>query len=1306
MAYAKCDEIIMPIFDGSDYNNWKIRIIKFLQFKKCRLAIEREMLPSDNREIWEEMDVKATNYIYSAISNKQLEYVSNLDSAYKVIKKFDEMYLEKSTALQIVCRNSLESIKLKNYPEVTNFFDDFEKSVNDLKAAGASITEQEKLNYMLRSLPRNYSHIGDLIDVLPEKDRTIDYLKSKIKLKAIEEKTKVEKDEEIGGKTNVFTAVDQNKTGNKSQGTCYNCGKQGHFRKDCRQGNMYNNRGNHGYRGRGQQPRGRGKNQSYRGFQQPNKINYNGGREGNCFMVKTAESMDIIGPEKEGINWILDSGCTNHIVNQDKYFNRCVILKEPIKVRVGDGRMLEATKIGNIETYFTVNSRDIQVTLKNVFYVKQMKENLISYSSIMKKNKVVSTGNVTKIYNRYNECIAVAVKNKNLLTMKSYINKQDDNVCVNLTTKHKGFTQKEKWHRILGHTNFNCLNKMCKNNLLDGIPEDLGTEYLKCAICIQNKMHNMPFENKRTKATDILEIIHTDVNGPHMTTGYKGEKYFVSFIDDYSKLCKVYCISSKNQVYDCLVQYINEIENLTGKRIKKVRCDNGREYLNSKFYQFAREKGIQINTCPPYVHELNGTAERFNRSIMDMARCLMAEAKVKRIFWPECVIAAAYLKNRILANTEEKKTPYEIFFKKKPNVRNLRLYGSKVFVRIPEQKRQSKWDKKAELGVLLGYTDVGYRVLVDDKVMVTRHVDIIEEDTRCIGFEDTEDKESKIENRNEQKGENDTVKEEEVEETDETEDEEGVQMPRRSSRVSRPPTRYHDEYIYANYCSINVPTTYQEAVSCNEAEQWQAAMDREIKSINENNTWELVNKPEKEILDVKWVYSKKNGNIYKARLVVRGFQQREEVENIYSPVFKMQTLKVLLAYCCQENLEIEQMDVETAFLNGKITSEIYVNQPKGFYKNNDKVYKLRKALYGLKGSPRIWYDCFNEYVKCLGFERCNYDYCLYSKVDNEGLIFILLFVDDLLICSKSTEKIAKVKAKLKKRFKMKDMGKVKSYIGIEIKVKRLDKTVLTLTQEEYITSLANRYKIIKSKLYDTPMETKLKLEPAKEINPDIMYRNLIGALLYIALGTRPDVAFSVNYLSRYQNCYDETHFKYALRVLKYLYLTRSFKLTYYKNDTAEILDSFVDADWAGDAVDRKSTSGYVIRLFGNVVFWKSKKQSSITKSSTSAEYVALSEVVTEINAIREMIKSFNLECKKPTKVYEDNKGAVIIARNGNFTKNSKHIEVQYHYVHENYLNRTIDVVKIKTDDNMADIFTKALDKRTFEKFRDMLKLRI
>lgn len=168
------------------------------------------------------------------------------------------------------------------------------------------------------------------------------------------------------------------------------------------------------------------------------------------------------------------------------------------------------------------------------------------------------------------------------------------------------------------------------------------------------------------------------------------------------------------------------------------------------------------------------------------------------------------------------------------------------------------------------------------------------------------------------------------------------------------------------------------------------------------------------------------------------------------------------------------------------------------------------------------------------------------------------------------------------------------------------------------------------------------------------YRNLIGALLYISSGTRPDISYSVNYLSRFQNCYNDNHFKYPLRVLKYLYLTRSLKLTFHKNEKAEILDCYVDADWAGDCVDRKSTTGYAIRLFGNVIHWKSKKQGSVTKSSTAAEYVALSEAVTEVKLIRDILINFDIKFEEPVKLYEDNSGALNIAKYGNFSKNSKY----------------------------------------------------
>ena len=297
-------------------------------------------------------------------------------------------------------------------------------------------------------------------------------------------------------------------------------------------------------------------------------------------------------------------------------------------------------------------------------------------------------------------------------------------------------SEKERWHRMLGHVNFKYLNILGKEQLVTGIPNEFEKEFFKCTVCIESKVHNLPFKNNRTEARQIMEIIHTDVCGPFKTTGFNGEKYFISFIDDYSKIARIYCIKSKDEVFDSIVQFINEAENLTGKRLKILRCDNGKEYLNNRIYKFARDKGLRINNCPTYVHELNGIAEWYNRTVMDMARCLLAEAKVHKRYWPEIVCTAAYLKNRILANTIERKTPFEIFFGRKPSVENLHLYGSKVFVRRLEQERVSKWDKKTDMGILLGYSEIGYRVLLDGEIAVARHIEVIETDTKYIVFEE------------------------------------------------------------------------------------------------------------------------------------------------------------------------------------------------------------------------------------------------------------------------------------------------------------------------------------------------------------------------------------------------------------------------------------------------------------------------------------------------------------------------------------------------------------------------------------------
>lgn len=1133
--------------------------------------------------------------------------------------------------------------------------------------------------------------------------------------------------------------------------TCYGCGETGHIQKDCwrsndrsrggqrrgysrGRGNNYQ-RSRNNYRGQGYSRgrssyRGQGCTQGRSNYRGQQRGNYRGGSNptpsrqenlqqsqsySNAFIMevnKTEVNNEIIRNENE-IEWILDSGCTDHIINDDKFFDVCVILEKPVDVKLGDGRMMKATKVGRVNTMFKVDIKEVQITLNNVVYVREMKHNLLSYAKVTDKNKIISYNDTSKIYNPFRELIAIARKVNNIYKMTSYIDKYEvrqvnSSQIPNRNNKDK-MTEKEKWHRTLGHVNFNYLNTICKNQLLDGLPKNLGNEEIKCAICIESKMHNLPFENDRKRAKEILEIVHTDLNGPHPTVGNCGVRYFLSFVDDRSKLAKVFCIKSKAEVSKCIVEYVNLVENITGKKIKNLRCDNGKEYINKEVCQFAKEKGISIATCPPYVHELNGVAERFNRTIMDSARCLLKEARVNARFWPEIVKTATYLKNRTLANTIEIKTPYEIFFAEKPNAKYIKLYGSRVFVRTPESQRKSKWDDKAKLGVLLGYTEVGYRVLINNKVIVVRYVDVVDNEIKyiCFNNDSSNEKNDEIDNENQINDINDEPNDgsgyesaESIEENRKEIEEENILRRFTRQKKFNPKYCYETYCVYANYCNVNDPNTFEEAMECEEVEEWQEAMHREVSCIEKNKTWEFVDRPkDKKVIDVKWIFRKKSNNIYKARLVVRGYQQKEQIENTYSPVAKMETLKILLSYCCQNGMNIEQMDVKTAFLNGIIISEVYVNQPQGYQDGTDRVYKLYKSLYGLRESPRSWYECFHKFMNELKFERSKHDYCLYGKNEEEFAIYLIIFVDDLLIYSKDTSKIQEVKSKLSKRFKMKDMGQVSNYIGIDIE-NNLEKNVMTLSQENYIMSLAKKYELNNAKLYKTPMETNLKLEPADEINEQVRYRNLIGELLFISTGTRPDITFSVNYLSRFQSCFNETHFKYAMRILKYLYLTKNLKLTYTRSDKVEVLDCLVDSDWAGDIIDRKSTSGYIIRLYGNVIYWKTRKQKSVTKSSTEAEYVALSEALTEINFIRGLLSEvFKIEINVPIKIYEDNSGAVTIAKSGNLSKKSKYIEVQYHDVYDNYEKGKIDIVKIDTEDNIADILTKSLCKPKFVKLR-------
>lgn len=498
-------------------------------------------------------------------------------------------------------------------------------------------------------------------------------------------------------------------------------------------------------------------------------------------------------------------------------------------------------------------------------------------------------------------------------------------------------------------------------------------------------------------------------------------------------------------------------------------------------------------------------------------------------------------------------------------------------------------------------------------------------------------------------------------------------------------------------------------------------MENEYQALKRNETWTLVNRPEnKKVLTNKWVFKiKRNakGQIekYKARLVARGHVQKEGIdyEEVFAPVARYEIIRTLLAAAVEIEMHVHQMDVVSAYIQGNLHDEIYMEQPEMFKKkeNPEKVCKLNKPIYGLKQSGREWYNRLDKFVSEQGGYQNEADPCVYVFGENEKRVIMIIYVDDILLASKCLKEIDKVKEKLKMEFEINDLGKVSDILGIHIE-REGEIGKMKLTQEKYVKELLTKFNMNSADIVATPIESNTKI--SKELGPKSdtereemktrPYRELIGGLIYLANATRPDIAFVASALSRFCTDPGEQHWFLAKRVLRYLKGTSTFGITYEKNK--QELCAYTDSDWGCDTDDRRSCSGNVLTLAGGAISWKSRKQPTVSLSTMEAEYVALAEVSKEIIYIKRLLKlmQFSDLVKNPVSVFCDNQSAISLAQNAVFHKRSKHIDIQYHYTRDLIKRNEIKVYYVKTDNMVADICTKTLPKTKHEKAIKMLNL--
>ena len=492
-------------------------------------------------------------------------------------------------------------------------------------------------------------------------------------------------------------------------------------------------------------------------------------------------------------------------------------------------------------------------------------------------------------------------------------------------------------------------------------------------------------------------------------------------------------------------------------------------------------------------------------------------------------------------------------------------------------------------------------------------------------------------------------------------------------------------------------------------------MQAEVESLENNNTWTLVDRPkDKNVLPGKWVYKVKYGadgqvDKYKARYVAKGFAQVEGLDffETYAPTCKPETFRTLLAVATQKNLHLGQMDVKSAYLHSAIDEEIYLEQPQGFVKRGENeqtlVCKLNKSIYGLKQAAKNWYESLANLLIANGFQRSHNDYCLFVRKEEDGTFsYILLWVDDIIIAGEHNV-VDTIKSLLEENFKMDDRGELHWFLGMRI-IKSEDK--ITVDQKKYIENLLKQFNMSDCKPKATPAEVNLKLvknNGEHQLVDTKLYRSLVGSVLYIGKQTRPDILNVVNQLSRFFEKPDITHWKAAKHVLRYLKGTISLRLTFVSNSSMNLIGD-TDADWSGDLDDRKSTTGYYFKFEGNgaAISWEVKKQATVALSSTEAEYQAMGAAVQEAIYLRALMKDFGYPMKDPTYIGEDNQSCIKMCHNPVMHKRSKHIDTKFHFIRERVKSKEVGIHYIPTEDMAADILTKSLPRVKVEKHRYVL----
>ncbi|GBN12713.1 Retrovirus-related Pol polyprotein from transposon TNT 1-94 [Araneus ventricosus] len=1312
--------------NANNYSVWKFKM-EMILIKEDLFHLIEDDTPSQPDEKYIKKDRQARAIINLCIEDSQIIHIKYETTAKATWNNLKTIHERSNLSSKLFLLRKLYATKMSEDGNMNEHISQMLELIDKLKAVGEEIKDDHIAALLLVSVPKSYDTLITALEARPENELTPELIKNKLTDEYNRRKEQVsDRNLAQAFKTNVsFKSRNQN----KNDKFCTFCKRPGHLRDFC-----YHLNKNYGSRKRfpfkkevrpktPNESQGQNRDRTSVCMQIHEKQNilnetkikeelqnkndkttlsstvYN---ETNPTTFITDSAPIIIESSlsdpkhtllanadtrsKAKVSFFIDSGASQHLINDKRLFSSLDETADSIKIIVADGKIISSQGIGKI--YFQTITKDgiHEICLQNAYYLPQLECNLLSVKRITEKGFTVN-------FNK-NECVVMkdktvyleAISNNN--SLYEVIMHEDKVSNHNFAYNCNNHNCLYLWHKRLGHRNINSIKQLVKENLADGIQLDNCQHIGDCIHCIKNKLSEFPYPKEaKYRATHPLDLVHSDLCGPMPTQSVSGKHYILTFVDDYSRYSMIYLLSKKDEVLSKLKEYIAMTRNKFGRTLKVLRSDNGGEYIGKEIEDFLKEQGIVHQLTVPYSPQQNGVSERKNRTLIEITRCLLSEANLPQRFWAEAAMTATYLQNR-LPTKPKRKTPYELWTNRKPNLSHIRVFGCKAYAYIQKQRR-GKLDSKAVEGIFLGYDyrSKGYRIyLGDNKIMISRTVKFIE---NPLPYAEKEAKELQNQDETTQQlvelelehEENHSMEEGEINERTEVnpcEDDEyelsnsqiQTSPHRRSERKTKgiPPERFA---FFANPERIKEPKSWNDVLKMEnpyEKQKWIESTKEEMKSLQKNETWKLVTPPSgKKVIGCRWTFKAKydsKGNIerYKARLVAQGFSQKfgTDYDETFAPVVTYTTIRTFLAAAAYKNLNVTHVDIKTAFLHGNLEDDM--SQPEGYIQagQEQKVCKLNKAIYGLKQAARAWHLKIGESLIKYGFEQSKADPCLFKFANNGNPIYIIVYVDDLLIAGKD-EDIRKIIKELEEEYELKNLGEVNYYLGINIE--RTKEGNFALNRKNKIEEIVEKFNLKEAKPTNIPMDPNyLKQEGEDDLLPNnTQYRKAVGALLYIATVSRPDIAVAVNILSRRNEKPRERDWNAVKRIIRYLKTTAELKLII-NVDKEPILTAFCDADWANDKSDRKSTSGSVFKLGNCTIQWMSKRQNCVALSSTEAEYVSAANTAQVVVWLINLTKDLDLPQSLPVTIYEDNQSCIKLSQSDKHHSRTKHIDVKFHHI--------------------------------------------